>query len=99
MLCTFVHTLSSCPTSGNPSKARTHRAKHGVRIADAVGVFEDPRALTTTDTHSSEERFVTLGLDFLARLLVVCWTQRGERIRLISARKATRAEADGYERG
>lgn len=72
----------------DPAKARSNRKKHGVSLADAVGVFEDPRA-----------RFVTLGLDLAGRLVVVVWTWRNEEVRLISARKATRAEANDYEGG
>ncbi len=98
-VCTFVHTLWQMFYEWDPPKARANRANHGVSFADAVGVFEDRRALTTRDAHASEERFVTLGFDFLARLLVVCWTQRDNRIRLISARKATRAETNEYEKG
>ena len=51
--------------------------------------IEDPDSL-------SERRFVTLGMDALGRVLVVVHTQRGERTRLISARKASRGEADRY---
>ena len=82
----------------DPAKARSNLTKHRVDFADAVAVFEDPRGLTRDDPHPREERFVTLGLDSLGRLLVVSWTQRGkDDIRLISARKATRSEARQYE--
>jgi uncharacterized DUF497 family protein len=67
-----------------------------VDFADSVGVFEDPRALTIDDPHPKEERFITVGLDFLGRVLVVSWTQRHEEIRIISARKATRQEIRQY---
>jgi uncharacterized protein len=83
----------------DPKKARSNRKKHGVSFADAVGVFEDPRGLTREDPHPSEERFVTLGLDLVGRLVVVVWTWRGQEVRLISARKATRAELGDYEGG
>ena len=54
-------------------------------------------AYTIEDPDSqSERRFVTLGMDALGRVLVVVHTQRGERTRLISARKASRGEADRY---
>jgi uncharacterized protein len=69
------------------------------RYADAVGVFEDPNAATIDDPHPNEERYVTLGLDFLGRVLVVSWTLRGDSIRIISARKATRSELAAYESG
>lgn len=83
----------------NPKKAHTNLRKHGVDFADAVGVFEDPRALTQDDMHPDEDRFVTVGLDLLLRVLVVSWTERGEDIRIISARVATRSERRQYEGG
>ncbi|MFW6084971.1 MAG: BrnT family toxin [Gemmatimonadota bacterium] len=84
----------------DPAKARVNRRKHGVRFADAVLVFSDSAALTLADPHRDEERFVTVGMDGLARVLVVVWTWRGEKnIRLISARRATRREREQYARG
>ncbi|MCK6576220.1 BrnT family toxin [Myxococcota bacterium] len=80
-------------------KARTNLEKHGVDFADAVAALEDPCALTTPDDSSEEVRFASLGLDSLGRLLVVVYTIRGERIRLISARRANRREARQYEDG
>ena len=80
----------------DPAKARANVRKHRVDFADATAVFEDPRALTRTDPAPREERFVTLGLDALGRLLVVSWTQRDDEIRIISARKASRAESAQY---
>ena len=64
----------------------------------AVGVFEDDSAITIEDTSSDEERFKTLGADFLGRLLVVVYTHRGDRIRVISARNAMAQERDLYGR-
>ena len=81
----------------DPAKARANRAKHGVDFADAVGVFEDSRAITLDDSYPDEDRYVTIGLDFLGRILVVAWTWRDEEVRLISARQATRKEARDYE--
>ena len=82
----------------DPDKARVNRKKHAVDFADAVGVFEDTLALTINDAGSPEEpRWITLGTDFGGRLLVVVYTYRGEAIRLISARKATKKERDCYE--
>jgi uncharacterized DUF497 family protein len=82
-------------------KARQNRKKHGVSFDEASTVFGDPRALTITDPlHSEEEdRFVTLGESHRRRLLVVVFTERGEKIRLISARVATRSERKNYEEG
>ena len=89
----------TCPVScqWDPAKARANLAKHAVDFADAVGVFEDPRAVTLDDPHPGEDRCVTIGLDFLGRILVVAWTWRDEEVRLISARRATRKESRDYE--
>jgi len=79
-------------------KAKVNRKKHGVDFADAVGVFEDTLALTIDDPGSPEEpQWIILGADFGGRLLVVVYTYRGEAIRLISARRATKKERDCYE--
>ena len=58
----------------DPEKARLNRRKHGVSLADAVGVFEDDLAVTVPDDLSDEERFITLGKDPLGRVLVVVYT-------------------------
>jgi uncharacterized DUF497 family protein len=77
----------------DPGKAAANFAKHRVRFADAVTIFEDGLALTIHDPGTTEEeRWITLGMDALGRLLVVVYTWRGERIRLISARSATPRE-------
>jgi uncharacterized protein len=84
----------------DPAKAESNLSKHGVRFADAVIVFSDEGALTIDDPHPDEERYVTIGVDALARPLVVVWTWRDETtIRLISARRATRTEQRHYARG
>jgi hypothetical protein len=80
-------------------KAQSNARKHGVAFSDAVGVFEDPRAITIDDPHPDEQRFVTMGLDFLGRVLIVCWTSRGDDIRLFSARQATPGERTNYDQG
>jgi uncharacterized DUF497 family protein len=80
------------------AKETKNYGMHGVHFADAVGVFEDERALTEPDTTTFEERFRTLGVDFLGRLLVVVYAYRGEKIRLIHARKATARYHAIYER-
>lgn len=84
----------------DPAKAAANRAKHRVDFADAVGALEDELALTLRDLGSvGEERFVTLGRGALGQLLVVVYTFRGERIRIISARPATGRERRQYEEG
>jgi uncharacterized DUF497 family protein len=81
----------------NPKKAASNLKKHGIDFADVVSVLEDERALTIHERHLGEDRAVTIGTDGLGRILVVVYTWRGERIRLISARKATRRERRQYE--
>ena len=81
----------------DPDKASANLEKHGVDFADAETVLTDETALTMRDQDSDEDRFVTLGMDALGRLLVVVYTWRGEEIRMISARKANRAERRQYE--
>ena len=85
------------PLEFDPSRARGNLRKHGVSFAHAEQALLDPMAFTIEDPDSQrEQRFVTLGMDALGRVLVVIHTQRGERTRLISARKASRGEADQY---
>jgi len=81
------------------TKARQNFAKHGVRCADAVLVLDDPYAVTVADNESepTEARWVTLGADAHGRVLVVVYTNRGEDIRLISARPAEPRELKEYE--
>ena len=80
----------------DPNKAKSNYKKHGVKFADAVGVFEDDNAITISDEHEREDRFVTIGMDFLSRILVVVYTFRDIVIRIISARKATARERKMY---
>ena len=81
----------------DPNKAKSNYKKHGIRFADAVGVFEDESAITIEDEHKGEYRFITIGSDFLSRILVVVYTFRDIVIRIISARKATARERKMYE--
>lgn len=79
------------------NKARSNQAKHGVSFEEATSVFLDIDYLLVPDrTHP--ERFIALGYSTLARLLVVVHGERGERIRIISARRSTRRERRTYER-
>jgi uncharacterized protein len=81
------------------NKARANAQKHGVRFADAIGIFDDPYAITIDDLNNKgEQRFAAIGLDLHGRIIVVVYTYRGENIRLISARKATKKEVRIYER-
>lgn len=84
----------------DPNKAVTNLQKHGVRFSDAEAVLFDPNALSFEDTTAQgEQRFVAIGMDHLWRLLVVIYTDRGNHVRLISARPATRSEKRHYESG
>lgn len=81
----------------DPGKARTNLRKHGVSFAHAEQALRDEMALTVDDPDAKgEQRFVTLGMDALGRILVVVHAQRGERTRVISARKASAGESKKY---
>lgn len=83
----------------DPDKAKANLARHGVGFLEAATVLGDPLSLTISDpSHSEgEQRFVSVGMSDRARLLVVAHTEWGERIRIISARRATRREQRAYE--
>ena len=83
----------------DPRKAAANLTKHGVGFDEAVTVFRDPNGRIVTDPRHSvgEERLALLGLSERGRLLAVMFTERGNRIRLISARKVTRRERTDYE--
>ena len=84
----------------DPRKAAANLRQHGVDFADAAGALEDDLGRTIPEPSTDlEERFVTLGSDPHGRLLVVVWTWRGERLRIISARRATGVERRSYESG
>lgn len=80
-------------------KARRNAAKHGVTFEEAMTVFLDPMELTVFDPdHSiSEDRYLSVGLSNRGRLLVVGYTERGSKIRVIFARRATVREQMDYE--
>ena len=82
-------------------KAAANLEKHEVEFSEAATVFGDPLAVTFFDPDHSddEERFLTFGESAQGRLLVVSHADRDDRIRIISARKATRRERRIYEEG
>lgn len=82
------------------NKAGSNLAKHGVSFEEAATVFGDPRSITIPDpAHSrTETRFIILGRSHRERLLVVIHTERGDSIRVISARRASRHERKDYEK-
>lgn len=83
----------------DPAKAARNERKHGVRFEDAASAFLDPQAITIPDPMHSEreDRFVLVGRTLKHTLVVVVHFERNERIRIISARRATRSEAHQYE--
>ena len=83
----------------DPHKAILNLRKHGVSFEEAETAMLDEFSRTAQDPdHSvSENRFVTFGLSARGRLLVVSYTDRGETIRIISARIATKGEREIYE--
>ncbi|MGA2262950.1 MAG: BrnT family toxin [Acidobacteriota bacterium] len=80
-------------------KARANQAKHQVSLEEALAVFADPLARIFDDEEHStvERRELIIGYSTERRMIVVCFTTRGTRIRLFSARKATRMERKDYE--
>jgi uncharacterized DUF497 family protein len=82
-------------------KAESNALKHGITFEEAVTVFADPYLLFTEDVqHSqSEEREWAIGESENGSIVVVVFTMRGERIRIISARRATKRECQRYESG
>jgi len=80
------------------AKAQENLRKHRVSFAEAQLVFNDDLSITIPDPrHAGEARWVITGVGLRGRLLVVVYTQRGDKIRLISARLATPAERRKYE--
>ena len=83
----------------DPAKAQANRKKHEVTFEEAASVFLDPSALTFWDPDHSEEedREITIGRSARQRVLFVAHAPRDSRVRIISARKATRKEQTQYE--
>lgn len=83
----------------NTEKARANAKKHGVSFDEAMTVFSDPLSATFNDPDQSagEERLLTIGHSEDGRLIVVCHTERGDAVRIISARLATAHERRRHE--
>lgn len=80
------------------TKAAANLRKHRISFQEASTVLHDPLSTTFPDpTSEGEQRFVTIGTSALGHLLAVAHTERGDTIRLISARRATRRERGFYE--
>ena len=84
----------------DPKKAAANLTKHGVSFQEATTVFDNLLSVTVPDPdHSFEEhRLIIVGESHRGRVLIVSHVERGERIRIVSARELTRAERDVYER-
>ena len=80
-------------------KADDNLRKHGVSFDEAKTVFNDSFSVTIYDPDHSgdEERYIDIGLSSKGRLIVVSYSERGKRIRIISSREATRKEQEEYE--
>jgi uncharacterized protein len=80
-------------------KARANLKKHQVDFEEASTVFNDPQFITFLDEEHStdEDRYITLGLSSKSRLLMVAHTERDDKIRIISARKAAKNEEKFYQ--
>ncbi|MBI5092412.1 MAG: BrnT family toxin [Candidatus Hydrogenedentes bacterium] len=85
----------------DPIKAEANLLKHGVSFDEAATVFGDTLALNMPDSRHSlnERRYILLGYSAMRHYVVVAYTERGFRTRLISARRATRQERRQYEEG
>ena len=83
----------------DPEKAEKNLLKHNVEFEEARTVFDDPIFITFLDEEHSidEERYITIGLSNKGRLLLVAHAERNDRIRIISARKATKNEEKFYQ--
>ena len=92
----FCTSIVSMTFEWDPEKARRNREQHGVSFTDAVEVFSDDYAITLEERSTEEQRYMIMGLDAFGRVLVVVYTWRGKRIRIISSRKATTRERSQY---
>ena len=85
----------------NPDKAVINLRKHSISFQEAATVFDDSLSVTFPDPDHSigEDRYVIIGMSGSGQFLVVSHTDRGNRTRIISARRATRQERRFYEEG
>jgi uncharacterized protein len=100
LLCIYNVSMSELAFDWDSQKARINEQKHGISFTEAQTVFYDKNARLRYDSDHSldEERYILLGISSSFRLLVVCHVHRKEQdiIRIISARKATKKEAQQY---
>lgn len=81
----------------DPVKAGLNEQKHGVSFSEAAAVLDDPMALVAEDDRHMEQRFQTIGADAMGRVLTVIFVYRGDRLRIVSARRSERWERQLYE--
>jgi len=83
----------------DPVKAELNLKEHGVSFDEATTIFRDTLSITISDPDHSdyEDRFIDIGMSHRMQLLVVSYTERKDKIRIISARRSTRAERKNYE--
>lgn len=83
----------------DPAKASTNLTKHGVAFDEAATIFGDSLSVTMRDPDHSidEDRYVVVGMSNRQRALLVAYSERGTRVRIISARQLTRSERRAYE--
>lgn len=85
----------------DPNKAASNFKKHGISFPEAATVFGDPLSITFPDPEHStyESRYITIGLSIDRKIIILAHADRENRIRIISARLATRKERKFYEQG
>lgn len=93
----IVYRLQGVEFEWDENKARTNVQKHGITFEEATEVFFDPFYQTGNASTDYEQREFILGYSLAQRILLVVYVERGDRTRIISARRATRHERKSYE--
>lgn len=97
----MIYSVNGVDFEWDADKATKVLDAHKVAFTEACTVFFDLNEVTMSDNRFDypEQRYITIGVSNKARLLVVAWVQRNDRIRLITAIKATRKHEQRYEKG
>lgn len=95
----MTNRATECGIEWDESKNLLNQKKHRVSFEEAATALSDPleRTIDDPDHTFAEHRFISIGESFMRRLLVVSYTERGDRIRIISARTPARRERRVYE--
>ena len=96
---TIVYSIEDDQFEWDEQKAESNRTKHGVSFAEAAQVFFDPGVVFVDASSNDEQRDAVIGYSFALRLVLVVYTERAKRTRIISARVATVYERKRYEKG